>query len=71
MAARDYSLPPIAKLVSINAKEQPLGRISSRRRLRMQGMTDLYDHLYPKHDHPHCSREYEQEDRSKPSISSF
>lgn len=51
------------------------GSISSRRRIRMQAMTDLYAALDsfsdPKRPHFHCTAVYELEDRSKPSISSF
>ena len=76
MPARDYSTPqhlppfPLDKYVA-----GPSDHMSSRRRIRMQAMTDLYAALdsdpNPEHIHTHCSVVYELNDRSKPSVSSF
>ncbi len=76
MPARDYSTPqPPRPSFTRSSLEPPTEqpRISSRRRMRMQAETDLYIHLdfNPKHKLIPCSVEYELEDRSEPSISSF
>ena len=74
MPARDYSTPQRSHAAP-NPIDPPANRISSRRKMRMQAMTDLYATLDnypdPKRPHLHCTAVYELEDRSKPSVSSF